>query len=58
MWLVSALSGINVVVFSFAGYTPNYRCRIPYCENIEDSYYSYSNGSVPEFVAKGKICTF
>ena len=58
MWLVSALSGINVVVFSFVGYTPNYRCRIPYCENVEDSSYSHSNGSVPEFVAKGKICTF
>ena len=53
LWLVSALSGVTVVVFSFAGYTPKYRCRIPYCETSQDPTYLDHNGTIPEFVLKG-----
>jgi len=37
--LVSATSGLAVVVFAFTGLTPNYRCRVPGCESVNASYY-------------------
>ena len=56
LWFASALAGVNVVVFSFAGYAPNYRCRIPYCETATNlTYHLGSDGIVPEFVLKGNL---
>ena len=54
LWIVSAYTGVAVVVFSFSGYAPNYRCRIPYCEEqTSTNNYSYENGTFPVYVTKG-----
>ena len=34
LWLASAASGLVVVVYSFTAFSMDYRCRNPYCEDI------------------------
>jgi len=43
--LVSATSGLAVVVFVFTGLTPKYRCRVPECEPANSSYYDEEGSS-------------
>ena len=38
LWFTSAAAGLAVVVFSFTGYVPDYRCRVTECD--DPSYYS------------------
>ena len=52
MCLASALTGVVVVIYSFAGYIPKYRCRIPYCDGPNATYFD-QNGDVPQYVIQG-----
>ena len=52
MCLASALTGVVVVIYSFAGYIPKYRCRIPYCEPKNGTYFGASE-AFPDFVTQG-----
>ena len=52
MCLASALTGVVVVIYSFAGYIPKYRCRIPYCDGPNATYFD-QNGDVPPYVIQG-----
>ena len=52
MCLASALTGVVVVIYSFAGYIPKYRCRIPYCDGPNATYFD-QNGEFPPHVIQG-----
>ena len=57
LWLVSACSGLAVVVWAFTGFNMKYRCPIPLCPT-DDSYYdpstlSSSEISLPEYAKLG-----
>ena len=52
MCLASALTGVVVVIYSFAGYIPKYRCRIPYCDGPNATYFD-QNGEFPQYVIDG-----
>ena len=58
MCVASALTGVIVVIYSFAGYIPKYRCRIPYCEGQSSGTYFDDNGTFPEYVIKGNLILF
>ena len=55
LWLVSAASGLAVVVWAFTGFNMKYRCPIPHCEKWNDTtYYDLStNTSLPAYAIKG-----
>ena len=57
LWLVSAASGLAVVVWAFTGFNMKYRCSIPQCDVAENglSYYEASSSplSLPGYVEKG-----
>ena len=56
MCLASALTGVVVVIYSFAGYIPKYRCQIPYCEAKNATYFN-EKGELPQYVIEGiQIC--
>jgi hypothetical protein len=52
MCLASALTGVVVVIYSFAGYVPKYRCRIPYCDEENGTYFG-NDGTFPQYVVEG-----
>ena len=52
MCLLSALTGVVVVIYSFAGYIPKYRCRIPYCDGQNATYFN-KEGEFPQYVIDG-----
>ena len=52
MCLLSALTGVVVVIYSFAGYIPKYRCRIPYCDGQNATYFN-QDGEFPQYVLDG-----
>ena len=44
LYLVSLANGLMVVVYTFTGYAPKYRCTIPYCEFSDNvTYYKGTN---------------
>ena len=58
MCLVSAASGLLVVVYVFTGFEPKYRCAVPLCENVSTANYGikHEDGagiSFPDFVEVG-----
>jgi len=57
LWLVSAASGLAVVVWAFTGFNMKYRCSIPQCDVAENglSYYEASSSplSLPDYAEKG-----
>ena len=52
MCIASALTGVIVVIYSFAGYEPKYRCRIPYCDKQDGTYFN-QDGTFPQYVKEG-----
>ena len=52
MCIASALTGVVVVIYSFAGFPSKYRCLIPYCEEKDGTYFG-DNGTFPDYVMKG-----
>ena len=59
LWLVSAASGLAIVVWAFTGFNMKYRCPIPQCESADGaSYYDAStlhsvNVSWPNYAKMG-----
>ena len=59
LWLVSAASGLAIVVWAFTGFNMKYRCPIPQCESADGaSYYDAStlnsgNVSWPKYAIMG-----
>ena len=53
LWLPSMLTGLTVVAFSFTGFVPAYRCRIPYCDTQPGStfYQSVESKTFPDYVS-------
>ena len=52
MCLASTLTGVVVVLYSFAGYVPKYRCKIPYCDGPNATYFN-QNGEFSQYVVEG-----
>jgi len=56
MCLVSAASGLLVVVYVFTGFEPKYRCSVPICENASTAEFGLKTEtgySFPDFVMAG-----
>jgi hypothetical protein len=70
MCLVSAASGLFVVVYVFTGFEPRYRCPVPFCENATTAAYGtkgetgyifldfVSAGLPAEALEKSSLCQY
>lgn len=58
LWLVSAASGLCVVVYSFTAYSMDHRCKNPYCDVDDISTYFPNASFIQASIVQDQSCAY